>query len=470
MKKVLLLFIIICSKFGYTQTISKPSFVKQMEEKILEDVVGNPAKIKHTSNPEKTLIAKYDSIDYWTWSGSCWDKYAVLMSFTYDSDNLLTSTIKKTFDGTSFINDEKNTSTYDVNGDKINSTYQLWNGSAWFSSIVGDYTFNSNHDMLTYVYTNWDGSSMVNLSKGTYIYDVDSNLTSYTTETWDGASWVRSYRTLSTYDQFHHLLEEIFQSWDGAYWVNGSRKTYVYNSTGYLLNLLDEEWDGAYWVKLFKDDYSYDAYNNLKDDYYYLWNVDSAQWYNSSHINNIYNVPSGHKISTSVVSDWNGSSWNYTSKDIFSYNANNIQINLTQQLYLNNNWEAKLIADYTFDGNSFKQSDRVMNYSGGAITSGDSIYYYFHTQVDNSGIKELSKKEIDISAYPNPATNKITIESEEAIKSLQLTTLNGQEVYNKLITDNSTKHIIDLSDFNKGIYFIRIETNQYKDILKVVVQ
>ena len=87
--------------------------------------------------------------------------------------------------------------------------------------------------------------------------------------------------------------------------------------------------------------------------------------------------------------------------------------------------------------------------------------YFLKAPLDTvlvGGREIISGKLQDLfNVYPNPAKTKITVSlqfaGQQAI-SLRTYNLNGQEIYNKTISSNSTKHEIDISNWQPGIYVL----------------
>ena len=82
------------------------------------------------------------------------------------------------------------------------------------------------------------------------------------------------------------------------------------------------------------------------------------------------------------------------------------------------------------------------------------------------GINELQQSKF--SLYPNPSTDKITIEtSTTPIKSqLSMMNLNGQEVLTRQITESKTQ--IDISNLPSGVYFVRLTNDKTVEVGKFV--
>lgn len=80
------------------------------------------------------------------------------------------------------------------------------------------------------------------------------------------------------------------------------------------------------------------------------------------------------------------------------------------------------------------------------------------TYISTTGISDFDFND-KIKIFPNPAKDKLIIEFENS-KTGKLILLNvfGQEIYNQKISDEKTE--IDLSEYNEGIYFLSLQTEE----------
>ncbi len=114
----------------------------------------------------------------------------------------------------------------------------------------------------------------------------------------------------------------------------------------------------------------------------------------------------------------------------------------------------------------------------GAVTGeGAGVTYVYITSIDGNfkdsclvtvttvGINKTQEKRIRI--YPNPAKELLTIETiHSGHQSIEITSLNGQLIYSDVM--EGTSHEIDLSSFQKGVYFITIGSDDFVRTRKIV--
>jgi hypothetical protein len=100
----------------------------------------------------------------------------------------------------------------------------------------------------------------------------------------------------------------------------------------------------------------------------------------------------------------------------------------------------------------------------------DGVHSWTHTQKMTTNpplptsIKELGTIDA-VTVYPNPVTDKINISSRFDISLVQLFDLAGKEIYS---AKNSNS--IDVNNFAKGIYFIKITGEDFSVNKKVVLE
>ncbi len=90
-----------------------------------------------------------------------------------------------------------------------------------------------------------------------------------------------------------------------------------------------------------------------------------------------------------------------------------------------------------------------------------------------TSVNNISKNPSLFTVYPNPSNGKFTVKAEglqRANCKLEICNLLGQEIYNAFFKEQQPTLDIDLSDFSKGIYFVKFDdgTNSYKQ--KIIIE
>ena len=89
------------------------------------------------------------------------------------------------------------------------------------------------------------------------------------------------------------------------------------------------------------------------------------------------------------------------------------------------------------------------------------------TVEDCSNINELAKGNLDI--YPNPNNGLFTISNSEDIVKVTVTDVHGK-IVQSINEINLNKIDVDLTDLERGMYMINVETNNGTVIESVIVQ
>jgi hypothetical protein len=105
-------------------------------------------------------------------------------------------------------------------------------------------------------------------------------------------------------------------------------------------------------------------------------------------------------------------------------------------------------------------------YVTSVYSNGESGPSNEHTVDVLTGIPEHAGELTQI--YPNPARDKVCIETEENLERVQLINISGQIVVDQFVSGNKTQ--INTVDFLKGIYFIKVFSHNYVITKKLVIE
>lgn len=102
-----------------------------------------------------------------------------------------------------------------------------------------------------------------------------------------------------------------------------------------------------------------------------------------------------------------------------------------------------------------------------SLTYGDPNYvpgFYLIRASEPLGITDFDSSEVSI--YPNPASDKLTINSENSeINNITIVDVSGKMLYSETEI-NSENKTLDLSKYSEGVYFITINNSLTKKIIK----
>ena len=107
---------------------------------------------------------------------------------------------------------------------------------------------------------------------------------------------------------------------------------------------------------------------------------------------------------------------------------------------------------------------------GGVVMPGNEFFVDDFSFTFPVGITESGIDNSGINLFPNPASDKITISSVEKINAIEIYNILGENVYSSSILKTATSDEINLSNFQKGIYFVKIYHAEKICTEKIVIQ
>ena len=75
-----------------------------------------------------------------------------------------------------------------------------------------------------------------------------------------------------------------------------------------------------------------------------------------------------------------------------------------------------------------------------------------------------------LNIFPNPATDNLSIEATEEITEVNIYNIIGVNVYNEQCTMNNLQLDINISDFNSGVYFVKVKTGNGETVKRFIKQ
>ncbi|MCQ2326668.1 MAG: T9SS type A sorting domain-containing protein [Bacteroidales bacterium] len=96
----------------------------------------------------------------------------------------------------------------------------------------------------------------------------------------------------------------------------------------------------------------------------------------------------------------------------------------------------------------------------------DTAFDWATWNAQNSALNEIQEREKQINVFPNPAKDKITIESATELESIEIKNILG--IAQKSLKVKGKKVTIPISDLEKGTYLVSIRTSEGNYTKKIV--
>ncbi len=346
------------------------------------------------------------------------------------------------------------TQTFDIQGNGLTQLTEQWQANAWVNSERGTFFYDTNGNMLTGLYEEWQTNSWVNSWKYTYTYDANGNMLNYLFALWQNNAWVNSSKYTYTYNANGNILTSLSEMWQANAWVNYSRNTYSYDANWNTLNFLVEKWQNNAWVNYFKYNYTYDA----------NWNVLTLlteEWQNNAWVNwarYTYTYDLTGNMLTSLFQLWQSNSWVNGIRETYTYDANGNSVTGKNEDWQSGNWNPGMGTLQLYS-----QKHSIFYFS--LIYRYEASYSSFIT-----GIANIGPNKSCLSVFPNPATEKITIERSEPItnmiSSIIIYGMDGREMIRQ--QGQGSRSEINVSSLPNGSYFIRLISKERIEFGKFV--
>jgi YD repeat-containing protein len=260
-----------------------------------------------------------------------------------------------------------------------------------------------------------------------YMYN-SNNMTDVVEHTSFFSATSKTYYDSFDYDNQNRLVGKLLGNRVSVRW------RYTYHSSGLLNEDIEQRPVNGTWSDWSKiENSNYDNNQNLLEKVRKYKGMAQTNWEQISRATYSYDFGS-NKLLEIQYSYRNNGNWVTGSKEMYAYNTDNtLKAKLTQ----------------TFDGSSWNNFARDLYFYKGGATS----------------LRDIKNNSIKI--YPNPTNGKFTIELGDIEPSaIIITDIMGKQVYT---TRSSGDLDIDLTNLQKGIYLVNINSGAKSSTQKIVV-
>ncbi|MCL2311083.1 MAG: T9SS type A sorting domain-containing protein [Firmicutes bacterium] len=343
---------------------------------------------------------------------------------------------------------------------------QEWNNNQWGNLVRYTYKYDSQNNMTEELGQIWQSGQWVDGFKYTYSYNSQNNMTSSVMQFWQSGQWTNISKGTFSYDLQNNMEEEIWQSWGGQ-WVNEDRSTHTYDPQNNLLKTIYQGWESGKWENLSNENYTYNAQNDYIEILYQLWK--NSKWEDYGLQTFYYNDL--NQCTSYIFQYWKNNGWKNEDKVVLTYDVQNNMTSETWQSWWGDVWENFGKSTCSYDENNNATSGFSQYWSGNIWVDGDGLLYVYYNNMQslnlmmfgqrftatyvkpcNIGIKENNLLNNSVLLYPNPVSNILHIETNNAvIPEIKIYSIQG------VLLINTKGKQIDVSSLPSGIYIAEID-------------
>ena len=334
----------------------------------------------------------------------------------------------------------------------IEERFQIWNGSNWINDILVTNDFvDGNLDFITT--RTWNGSVWVNSTQIRNIFE-DGELTQVINREWDDSAWINIDRVLNESGQRRYqdfvdgvwmntqllvdvisdglLTQQVMREWNGSAWVNSSRIVFEDFEDDVALTQRDQIWNGSAWTNSSLLSSNLNTDGTVDEIVTRSWN--GSVWINETLTKNVYE---NDNLTQVIDREWDGSAWINTTREVLNYDENNI------------NWQSLF---QTWNGSNW-------------ITDLNCRDEY--TILETVSVVEIESNILDLHISPNPTTEYIEVFTSNGLdNSISIVNVTGANVFETQLNGTVTTLKIDVSNLEKGVYFIKIINKNFERATK----
>lgn len=197
----------------------------------------NSAKETFEYDSNKNLASK--KVEFWYDDTLTWG-YSELLSYSYDSNNLLKEEVFQHWDSyldtPAFVNAGKSTYSYDSNNKLIEILSYYWQDDTWYITNKTNISYYSDGKKSGKISYMWNASDWTLLSRDAISYGDNGRVSKIDSESYNGTDWESSSVSTYTYNGINKLLIELHKVWEGDELLDSRKHEYVYDGNENLVN------------------------------------------------------------------------------------------------------------------------------------------------------------------------------------------------------------------------------------------
>lgn len=475
MKKTILFICTLLFSAGYSNAqLEESNFLydympQHVKDKLNEFEFKQFSYLFTKSNISYDAPQSIDKYDVDIFNNETLDK---VYEFTYSPSGVLTTRVRK---DAALTNEQKITYNFNAQGQVTSTIYEIWNGANWIFDYrqILEYTSTG---LLSKVYSEVYNNPYWDYDYGSKFEYSGGEATPYmvlVSSSNDDVTW-NDYIIVS-------------YSYSGS---TPSEVEFIYYDPNYLTWYPSEKWQISNWgLKPFKADfifnpapaqlavtdnliYKQNTYDLYPADFTYFANFNTSTWMydNQAMISSNFN---GNNDRTELfVNEYNGSTYDSSNYMSFYYDpCYGYKGRVSKDYVSPNTWTITGGEDFLGYTSPYGSSCFVYAYNyfsnfSDTDPSGIRTKRWVINQANDLGIEE--ENDTQLSVYPNPAVDNITVEFNGEMANVDVLTTNGTII--KSIENFTSGESIDLSDVKSGMYLLRMNAGKGLTTQLIVIE
>ena len=411
-------------------------------------------------SPQVEYLPQFRENHYPDFNNNTVFNHSSTTNYTYNKDLNVTEELR--ISASTTTNESKIMYTYDSFGNEIERVTQYWNNNAWENSYKDSQSYNSQNERTQHVSYQWNNNTW-EISwgyKDAVTYDGNNNPTKYESQEWVNhlKAFRNSYKTEITYTN-NEPTEFKESKWDttGNQWILSDKYTNLvwHNYSNFeIKNYTGQSYQNGTWVDEEKGSYVYNG-SNYVATYEVMdngsWALDNRETYTETDNFGSY---------TSLYENYVNGTWENSEKYSNTFDSHFNQTDNFNQEWISGVWQTTYQDNtvYTYDTNGNKLTETYKGWDSQNQTMKNYHKYVYGGYQVMVSVNDITNNTLQVNVFPNPASENITITTEVYPYALSIYNSVGQVVLST--TGVSKQELIDISSFETGVYFIKMDAKE----------
>lgn len=404
-------------------------------------------------------------------------------------------------DSMRYVYSGNRSSAFDYNSMNFPGTFYQWDGTSPAAALIGDLMMHQGNipailcDSSTLYRISATDSEWNYVQQTATVYDANNNVIDYYSPflTNPIPNYIAN-RVINTYDAEQHLTSSLIFNWDNGVWDTSRNRVFAYNGNMIVMDSSNHYVNGA-WSPEYKWNYVYDIAGNIVQATGY--SDTTGTWLETTQYILKYDL--ANRVVGDSISICPYGTWMPLSRDSVGYSAGANYVTYEKEIeygafigvedmywtrvkhitsgvvdstynFLYSLYDNSIMRavneqyEYNSNGDILTENQYYFHDTAGNngyySTSPDFIEHYYY-QTYNTGVNNVAKQLVNITVYPNPASNEITIAQagiqHGALTYISLYNALGQTMYSESLPWMNSTETISVANLKAGNYWIVIQ-------------